>query len=192
MSLMKSGMNEHAHAETLIPSIDGKIQGFWDSIPVSPATEEVVTGFPDGGEEVYRPEDAFGALLSGQFYFGPCRGGVIFEKEISCFEMFETNAMGSGQDIARFGPCVGRLKIKKVIELRLFKMADVFLGANRRTGFTMMHLFLCGSIRVCAFIPGLILLRGFFSGRISVRLWRAVGIEDKVIDAGYFRELSSE
>ncbi|KAF2550900.1 hypothetical protein F2Q68_00033487 [Brassica cretica] len=134
MSLMKSGMNEHAHAETLIPSIDGKIQGFWDSIPVSPATEEVVTGFPDGGEEVYRPEDAFGALLSGQFYFGPCRGGVIFEKEISCFEMFETNAMGSGQDIARFGPCVGRLKIKKVIELRLFKMADVFLGANRRTG----------------------------------------------------------
>ena len=50
MSLMKSGMNEHAHAEALIPSIDGRIQGFWDSIPVSPDTEEVATGFPDGGD----------------------------------------------------------------------------------------------------------------------------------------------
>ncbi|KAF2533151.1 hypothetical protein F2Q70_00029056 [Brassica cretica] len=71
MSLMKSGMNEHAHAEALIPSIDGRIQGFWDSIPVSPDTEEVATGFPDGGEEVDRPVDAFGASLSGDFYFGP-------------------------------------------------------------------------------------------------------------------------
>ena len=71
MSLMKSGMNEHAHAEALTPSIDGRIQGFWDSIPVSPDIEEVATGFPDGGEEVDRPADAFGALLSGDFYFGP-------------------------------------------------------------------------------------------------------------------------
>uniref|UniRef100_M4DXV5 Uncharacterized protein n=1 Tax=Brassica campestris TaxID=3711 RepID=M4DXV5_BRACM len=71
MSLMESGMNEHAHAEALIPSIDGRIQGCWDSIPVSPDTEEVVTGFPDGGEEVDRPADAFGASLSGDFYFGP-------------------------------------------------------------------------------------------------------------------------
>ncbi|KAF3592289.1 hypothetical protein DY000_02022695 [Brassica cretica] len=64
-------MNEHAHAEALIPSIDGRIQGFWDSIPVSPDTEEVATGFPDGGKEVDRPADAFGASLSGDFYFGP-------------------------------------------------------------------------------------------------------------------------
>ena len=71
MSLMKSVMNEHAHAEALIPSIDGRIQGFWDSIPVSPDTEEVGTGFPDGGEEVDHPVDAFGASLSGDFYFGP-------------------------------------------------------------------------------------------------------------------------
>uniref|UniRef100_M4FER1 Uncharacterized protein n=1 Tax=Brassica campestris TaxID=3711 RepID=M4FER1_BRACM len=54
MSLMKSAKNEHAHAEALIPSIDGRIQGFWDSIPVSPDTEEVATRFPDGGEEVDR------------------------------------------------------------------------------------------------------------------------------------------
>ena len=64
-------MNEHAHAEALIPSIDGRIQGFWDSIPVSPDTEEVATRFPNGGEEVDRPADAFGASLSGDFYFGP-------------------------------------------------------------------------------------------------------------------------
>ncbi|KAG5377925.1 hypothetical protein IGI04_025767 [Brassica rapa subsp. trilocularis] len=70
MSLMKSGMNEHAHAEALIPPIDERIQGFWDSIPVSPDTEEVSTAFPDGGEEVDRPADAFGASLSGDFDFG--------------------------------------------------------------------------------------------------------------------------
>ncbi|WZZ03055.1 hypothetical protein YC2023_088976 [Brassica napus] len=70
MSLMKSGMSDRAHAEALIPPIDEKIQGFWDSIPVSPDTEEVPTGFPDGGEEVDRPADAFGASLSGDFDFG--------------------------------------------------------------------------------------------------------------------------
>uniref|UniRef100_M4FES6 Uncharacterized protein n=1 Tax=Brassica campestris TaxID=3711 RepID=M4FES6_BRACM len=64
-------MNEHAHAEMLIPSIDGRIQGFLDYIPVSPDTEEAATGFPDGGKEVDRPADAFGASFSGDFYFGP-------------------------------------------------------------------------------------------------------------------------
>ncbi|KAF2584930.1 hypothetical protein F2Q70_00037238 [Brassica cretica] len=71
MSLMKSGMNERAHAEALIPSIDERIQGFWDSIPVSLDTEEVPTGFPDGGEEVDRPADEFGASLFGDFDLGP-------------------------------------------------------------------------------------------------------------------------
>jgi len=70
MSLMKSGMNERAHAEALIPPIDERIQGFWDSIPVSPDTEEVPIDFHDGGEEVDRPADAFGASLSGDFDFG--------------------------------------------------------------------------------------------------------------------------
>ncbi|KAF3539958.1 hypothetical protein F2Q69_00019465 [Brassica cretica] len=36
MELMKGGMKDHAHAEAIIPPIDGKIQGFWDPIPVSP------------------------------------------------------------------------------------------------------------------------------------------------------------
>ena len=70
MSLMKSGMNQRVHAEALISPIDVRIQGFWDSIPVSPDTEEVSTGFPEGGEEVDRPADAFGASLSGDFDFG--------------------------------------------------------------------------------------------------------------------------
>ena len=39
--------------------------------PCFPDTEEVPTGFPDGGEEVDRPADAFGASLSGDFDFGP-------------------------------------------------------------------------------------------------------------------------
>ncbi|KAL0789952.1 hypothetical protein Bca101_006198 [Brassica carinata] len=38
MELMKGGMKDQAHAETLISPIDGKIQGFWDPIPVSPDT----------------------------------------------------------------------------------------------------------------------------------------------------------
>ncbi|KAF2599123.1 hypothetical protein F2Q68_00007986 [Brassica cretica] len=48
MELMKGGMKDHAHDEAIIPPIDGKIQGFWDPIPVSP----------------------FGASLSGNFNFG--------------------------------------------------------------------------------------------------------------------------
>ena len=35
--------------------------------------------------------------------------------------------------VARFRSCVGRSKIKRVIKLHLFKTADVFVGANRRT-----------------------------------------------------------
>ncbi|KAF3601498.1 hypothetical protein F2Q69_00038026 [Brassica cretica] len=51
MELMKGGMKDHAHAEAIIPPIDGKIQGFWDPIPVSP----------------------FGASLAGNFNFGLAR-----------------------------------------------------------------------------------------------------------------------
>ena len=35
--------------------------------------------------------------------------------------------------LACFHPCVGCSRIKRVIELRLFKAAGVFVGANRRT-----------------------------------------------------------
>ncbi|KAF2546393.1 hypothetical protein F2Q70_00021562 [Brassica cretica] len=66
---MKDGMKDHAHAEALIPPIDGRIQGFWDPIPVSPDTEEVTTAVAGGKEEVNYPADAFGASLSGNFNF---------------------------------------------------------------------------------------------------------------------------
>ncbi|KAG5411274.1 hypothetical protein IGI04_007593 [Brassica rapa subsp. trilocularis] len=212
MSLMKSGMSDRAHAEALIPPIDERIQGFWDSIPVSPDTEEVPTGFPDGGEEVDRPADAFVILLSvfgrvWPFEFGfrlGLDGRICIYRDwplvalnplplyaISCLEMFETRALGLGQDLGllsvkvcavtsrlsffllRFLPdshrfkvrdmfsaymtCMVRiehllrinwnallslcwtfLKIKRVIELRLFKTAGVFVGANRRTGCKMI------------------------------------------------------
>ncbi|KAF3506050.1 hypothetical protein F2Q69_00007787 [Brassica cretica] len=73
MELMKGGMKDHAHAETLIPPIDGKIQGFWDPIPVSPDTVETTTDFAGDDEEVNYPADAFGASLSGNFNFDLAR-----------------------------------------------------------------------------------------------------------------------
>uniref|UniRef100_A0A0D2ZRW2 Uncharacterized protein n=1 Tax=Brassica oleracea var. oleracea TaxID=109376 RepID=A0A0D2ZRW2_BRAOL len=51
MELMKGGMKDHAHAETLISPIDGKIQGFWDPIPVSPDTVEATTDFAGDDED---------------------------------------------------------------------------------------------------------------------------------------------
>ncbi|KAF2571590.1 hypothetical protein F2Q70_00002968 [Brassica cretica] len=68
---MKGGMKDHAHAEALIAPIDGRIQGFWDPVPVSPDTVETTTEFAGDGEEVDRPADVFGAALSGNFYFDP-------------------------------------------------------------------------------------------------------------------------
>ncbi|KAF2535628.1 hypothetical protein F2Q68_00020228 [Brassica cretica] len=69
MELMKGGMKDHAHAEALISLIDGRIQGFWDPIPVSPDTVETTTEFAGDDEEVNYPADAFGASLSGNFNF---------------------------------------------------------------------------------------------------------------------------
>ncbi|KAF3583487.1 hypothetical protein F2Q69_00028409 [Brassica cretica] len=69
MELMKGGMKDHAHAEATIPQIDGKVQRFWDPIPVSPDTVETTTDFAGDDEEVNFPADAFGASLSGSFNF---------------------------------------------------------------------------------------------------------------------------
>ncbi|KAF3585113.1 hypothetical protein F2Q69_00031005 [Brassica cretica] len=55
-----------------IPPIDGKIQGFWDPIPVSPDTVETTTDFAGDDEEVNFPADAFRASLSGSFNFDMC------------------------------------------------------------------------------------------------------------------------
>ncbi|KAF2581989.1 hypothetical protein F2Q68_00001948 [Brassica cretica] len=69
MELMKGGMKDHAHAEALISPIDGRIQRFWDPIPVSPDTLETTTEFTGDDEEVNYPAAAFGASLSGNFNF---------------------------------------------------------------------------------------------------------------------------
>ncbi|KAF3529159.1 hypothetical protein DY000_02039636 [Brassica cretica] len=69
MELMKGGMKDHSHAETTIPPIDEKIQGFWDPIPVSSDTVETTADFAGDNEEVNFPADAFGASLSGSFNF---------------------------------------------------------------------------------------------------------------------------
>ena len=69
MELMKGGMKDHAHAEATIPPIDGKIQRFWEPIPVSPDTVETTTDFAGDDEEENFPADAFGASLSGSFNF---------------------------------------------------------------------------------------------------------------------------
>ncbi|KAF3516613.1 hypothetical protein DY000_02061217 [Brassica cretica] len=69
MRFMKDGMKNHAHAETLIPPIDGRIQGFWDPVPFSLDTVEATTEFAGDDEEVNCPADAFGASLSGNFNF---------------------------------------------------------------------------------------------------------------------------
>ncbi|KAF3516212.1 hypothetical protein DY000_02060991 [Brassica cretica] len=73
IELMKGGMKDHAHAEATIPPIDGKIQGFWDPILVSPDTVEATTDFAGDDEEVNFPADAFGASLSRIFNFDLAR-----------------------------------------------------------------------------------------------------------------------
>ncbi|KAF3555387.1 hypothetical protein F2Q69_00012978 [Brassica cretica] len=69
METMEGGMKGHAHAEALISPIDGRIQGFWDPVPVSPDTEEVTTEVAGDDEEVDHPADAFRASMSGDFNF---------------------------------------------------------------------------------------------------------------------------
>ncbi|KAF2584311.1 hypothetical protein F2Q70_00036871, partial [Brassica cretica] len=73
IELTNGGMKDHAHAETLISPIDGRIQGFWDPIPVSPDTVETTTKFAGGDEEVNYPADTFGASLSENFNFDLAR-----------------------------------------------------------------------------------------------------------------------
>ncbi|KAF3593671.1 hypothetical protein DY000_02021669 [Brassica cretica] len=149
MELMKGDMKDHARAEALIPPIDGRIQGFWDPIPVSPDTVETTTEFAGDDEEVNYPADAFRASLSGNFNFDLARPrftlGFKFcavTSRLSIFLLrfqpdsyrFKVRDRFSAYMTSRFRPCLGRSKIKRVIKLRLFKTADVFVGANRRTG----------------------------------------------------------
>ncbi|KAF2578094.1 hypothetical protein F2Q68_00005233 [Brassica cretica] len=69
LRFMKDGMKNHAHAEMLIPLIDGRIQEFGDPVPVSPDTVEAMTEFAGDDKEVNYPADAFRASSSGNFNF---------------------------------------------------------------------------------------------------------------------------
>uniref|UniRef100_A0A0D3D4Y4 Uncharacterized protein n=1 Tax=Brassica oleracea var. oleracea TaxID=109376 RepID=A0A0D3D4Y4_BRAOL len=66
-----------------IPPIDGKIQGFWDPIPVSPDTVETTADFAGDDKELNFPADVFGASLSGSFNFD-----LGFEVNMSCRLIF--------------------------------------------------------------------------------------------------------
>ncbi|KAF3526138.1 hypothetical protein F2Q69_00047788 [Brassica cretica] len=140
MELMKGGMKDHAHAETLISPIDGRIQGFWDPIPVSPDTVETTTDFAGDDEEVNYPADTFGAFLARPRFtlgFKVCAVtswlSIFLLRFLPDSYRFKVRDRFSAYMTSRFRTCVVRSKIKRVIKLRLFKMADVFVGANRRT-----------------------------------------------------------
>ncbi|KAF3512874.1 hypothetical protein F2Q69_00005805 [Brassica cretica] len=141
MELMKGGMKDHAHAEAIIPLIDGKIQGFWDPIPVSPDTVETTTDFAGDDKEMNFPADAFGASLSGNFNFDLARPRFTLGFKV-CAVTRRLSVF-----LLRFLPDSYRFKVRdsalsslfwtfedqRVIKLRLFKTADVFVEANRRT-----------------------------------------------------------
>ncbi|KAF2539894.1 hypothetical protein F2Q68_00021729 [Brassica cretica] len=67
---MSGLMNGCAHAESLVPPIEGRVRQLWDSIEVSEDTAEAGTGVGDEGagitdEEVDQPVSSFGISMSG-------------------------------------------------------------------------------------------------------------------------------
>ncbi|KAF3484928.1 hypothetical protein F2Q69_00053834 [Brassica cretica] len=71
---MSGLMNGCAHAESLVPPIEGRVRQLWDSIEVSEDTVEAVTGVGDEGAgvadgEVDQPASSFGVSMSGFFDF---------------------------------------------------------------------------------------------------------------------------
>ena len=68
---MSGLMNGCAHAESLVPPIEGRVRQLWDSIEV---TAEAGTGVGDEGAgvadgEVGQPTSSFGVSMSGFFDF---------------------------------------------------------------------------------------------------------------------------
>ncbi|CAH8282636.1 unnamed protein product [Eruca vesicaria subsp. sativa] len=65
VATMEGGRKDYAHAEALVSPIEGRLQGFWDPIPVSPDTKEALTEVLGEDEEVNCPASAFEVSLSG-------------------------------------------------------------------------------------------------------------------------------
>ncbi|KAF3511943.1 hypothetical protein F2Q69_00007739 [Brassica cretica] len=71
---MSGLINGCAHAESLVPPIEGRVRQLWDSIEVSKDTTEVGTGVGNEGAgvadgEVDQPASSFGVSMSGFFVF---------------------------------------------------------------------------------------------------------------------------
>ncbi|KAF2580580.1 hypothetical protein F2Q68_00005419 [Brassica cretica] len=71
---MSGLMNGCAHAESLVPPIEGRVRQLWDSIEVSEDTAKAGTGVGDEGVgvadgEVDQPASSFGISMSGFFDF---------------------------------------------------------------------------------------------------------------------------
>ena len=67
---MSGLMNGCAHAESLVPPIEGRVRQLWDSIEVSEDTAEAGTSVGDEGAgvadgEVDQPVSSFGISMSG-------------------------------------------------------------------------------------------------------------------------------
>ncbi|KAF3554982.1 hypothetical protein F2Q69_00013481 [Brassica cretica] len=114
---MKDGMKDHAHVDTLIPPIDGRIQGFWDPVPVTPDIVETTTEFAGDGEEVDRPADIFGASMSGNYYFDPARPRFTLG--------FKACAVTSQLSIflLLFLPDSYRFKVRDRVDVRVFRLS---------------------------------------------------------------------
>ena len=71
---MSGLMDGCAHAESLVPPIEGRVRQLWDSIEVSEDTAEAGAGVGDEGAgvadgEVDQPVSSFGVSMSGFFDF---------------------------------------------------------------------------------------------------------------------------
>ncbi|KAL0690492.1 hypothetical protein Bca4012_090170 [Brassica carinata] len=71
---MSGLMNRCAHAESLVPPIEGRVRQLWDFIEVSEDTAEAGTGVGDEGAgvadgEVDKPASSVGISMSGFFDF---------------------------------------------------------------------------------------------------------------------------
>ncbi|KAF3509412.1 hypothetical protein F2Q69_00007714 [Brassica cretica] len=188
-------MKDHAHAETLIPPIDGKIQGFWDPIPVSPDTVETTTDFAGDDEEVNYPADAFGASLSGNFSFNLARPRFTLGFKVcavtSRLSVFLLRFLPDSYRFkVRDRPVCARLRLSLVsLDDRNRIIAELRSSDDHDDSATIVIV----SFVVwppAAFIPRLVSLRRSLRGKISVRLQGEIGLKDEIFHAGHFRELS--